>query len=127
MNLARIKVMRSTRCGIVREMNIMIYGLVLEDVEVFKYLGSLVTAEGGMEADVQLRVLEGSKVLGAVRRVLKGRTMNWEVKKTLNQQVIVPTVIYGAETRALREAARRRLNMFEMKCLGPMVGGYEMG
>ena len=84
--------------------------------------GSLVTVVGGEEADVQQRVLEGSKVLGAVRSVLKGRTISWWVKKTLYQQVIVPTVTYGAETWGLREAEKNRLNVFEMKCLRPMVG-----
>ena len=38
------------------------------------------------------------------------------------QQVIVPTVTYAAETWGLREAERRRLNVFEMKCLRPVVG-----
>ena len=75
-----------------------------------------------MEADVQQRVLEGSKVLGAVRSMLKSRTMSLGVKKTLYHQVIVPTVTYGAETWVLREAERRRLNVFEMKCLRPMLG-----
>ena len=76
------------------------------------------------------RVLEGSKVLGAVRDVLKGRTMSWRIKKTLYQQVKVPTVTYGAETWGLREAERRLLNVFQMKCLRPMVGvrdGLELG
>ena len=50
---------------------------MLEEVKAFKYLGAMVTAGGGVEAKVQQRVLEGSKVLGAVRRVLKGRTMSW--------------------------------------------------
>ena len=48
--------------------------------------------------------------------------MSWGLKKTLYQQVIVPTVTYGAETCGLREAERRRLNVFEMKCLRPKVG-----
>ena len=48
--------------------------------------------------------------------------MSWGVKKILYQQVIVPTVTFGAETWGLREAERRRLNEFEMKCLRPMVG-----
>ena len=56
---------------------------MLEEVAVFKYLGSLVTAVGGVEADVQQRVLERNKVLGAVRSVLKCRTMKWGVRKTL--------------------------------------------
>ena len=98
MNIAKSKVMRSARDGIVGEMNIRMDGLVLEEVEVFKYLGSLVTAVGGVEADVQQRVLEGSKMLGAVRSILKGRTMSWGIKKTLYQQVIVPTVTCCTET-----------------------------
>ena len=45
-----------------------------EKCEVFKYLGILVTAVRGVESDVQQRVLEGSKVLGAVRSVMMGWT-----------------------------------------------------
>ena len=75
-NVAKRKVMRSAIDGIVDEMNIMIDGQVLEEMAVFKYLGSLVTAVGGVEADVQQRVLEVSKVLGVVRSILKGRTMS---------------------------------------------------
>ena len=44
------------------------------------------------------------------------------MKKNLYQQVIVPTVTYGAETCGLKEAEKRCLNVFEMKCLRPMVG-----
>ena len=59
------------------------------------------------------RVLEGNKVMGAVRRVLKGRTMSWGVKKSLYQQVIIPTS-HGHIWRGN---------------LGPETygGGYEMG
>ena len=49
MNLAKSKVMRSARYGMVGEMNIMMDGEVLEEVAVFKYLGSLVTAVGGVQ------------------------------------------------------------------------------
>ena len=56
------------------------------------------TAVGGVEADLQQRVLEGSEILGSVRSVLRGWTLSWGVKKTLYQQVIVPTVTYDAET-----------------------------
>ena len=76
MNLDKSKVIRSARDGMVGEMNIMMDGAVLEEVAVFKYTGSLVTADSGVEADVQQRVMEGSKDLGAVRSVLKGRTMS---------------------------------------------------
>ena len=54
---------------------------MLEKMEVCMYLGSLVTAVGAVETDVQQRVLEESKVLGAVRSVQKGRAISWGVKK----------------------------------------------
>ena len=76
-NVVKSKVMRSARDGIVGEMNIIMDGQVLEEVDIFKYLGSLVTVVAGVKADVQQRVFEESKVLGAVRSVLKGSTMSW--------------------------------------------------
>ena len=82
-----------SRDGIFGEMNIMMDGQVLEEVEDFKYLGSLAMAVG---AEVQQRVFESSKVLGAVRSILKGRTMSFGEKKTLYQQVIIPWSLYGA-------------------------------
>ena len=44
------------------------------------------------------------------------------VKKTLYQQVIVPTVTYGAKNWDLRETERRLMNVLEMKCLKYMMG-----
>ena len=51
MNEAKSKIMRSVRDGIVGEMNIVMDAQVLEEVEVSKYLGSLLTAVIGGEAD----------------------------------------------------------------------------
>ena len=46
MNIAKSKAMRSARDGTVGETNIIMDDQVLEEVEVFKYLGSLVTSDG---------------------------------------------------------------------------------
>jgi hypothetical protein len=43
-------------------------------------------------------------------------------KRVLYEGVVVPTVLYGAETWGLRAEERRRLNVFEMKCLRGMAG-----
>ena len=34
----------------------------------------------------------------------------------------MPTVLYGAETWGLRESERKKLNVFEMRCLRSMIG-----
>ena len=54
-------------------MNVMLNGEALEEVDQFKYLGSVIAANGGVEADVRHRVNEGCKVLGALKGVMKNR------------------------------------------------------
>ena len=51
-------------------------------------LSALVKAVGEVEAEVQQGVLEGSKVLRAMRSVLKGMTLSWGYRSWQN---IVPT------------------------------------
>ena len=75
LKLVMSRVMRSVRNSIVEEMNIVLEGRMLEKVEVFNHQGLQVTSKGGIEKEVQQRVLEGSKILGTVRSVLKGTTM----------------------------------------------------
>ena len=49
----------------------------------FKYLGSVVAANGGVEADVHQRVNEGCKVLGAVKGVVNNRGLGMNVKSSI--------------------------------------------
>ena len=58
----------------------------------YKYLGSVIAANGGVEADVCHRVNEGCKVLGALKGVMKNRGLGMNVKKVLYEKVVVPTV-----------------------------------
>ena len=40
--------------------------------------------------------------------------------------VIVPTALYGAEEWGMRSAARRKVDVFEIKCLRSLVGVSRM-
>ena len=80
----------------------MLNGEALEEVDQFKYLGSVIAANGGMEADVRHRVNEGCKVLGAskgvMKYIMKNRGLGMNVKKVLYEKVVMPTVMYGSES-----------------------------
>ena len=121
-NVGKSKVMRCTRSEDGVRMNVRLNGEVLEEVEKFKYLGSMVAAGGGVEADVCNRVNEGCKMLGAMKSVMKCRELGMNVKRELYERIIMPVVLYGAETWGLREAERQKLNVFEMRCLRSMAG-----
>ena len=60
------KVIRCTRNEDGARLNVMLNGEALEEVDQFKYLGSVIAAIGGVEADVRHRVNEGCKMLGAL-------------------------------------------------------------
>ena len=95
-NVGKSKVMRCTRNEDGARLNAMLNGEALGEVNQFKYLGSVIAANGGVEADVRHRVNEGCKVLGALKGVMKNRGLGMNFKKVLYEKVAVPTVMYDS-------------------------------
>ena len=61
----------------------MLNGEALEEVDQFKYLGSVIAANSGVEADVRHRMNEACNVLDALKGVMKNRGLGMNVKKVL--------------------------------------------
>ena len=107
-------------------MHVILNGEPLEEVDCFKYLGSQVAADGGCERDVVHRMNEGYRAWGELKSVLSNRGLGIKVKKCLYEGVIVPTALYEADVWGMRSAERRKVNVFEMKCLRSLVGVSRM-
>ena len=60
-NVGKSKIMRCTRNEDGARLNVMLIGVALEEVDQFKYLGSVIAANGGVEADVHHRVMKDVK------------------------------------------------------------------
>ena len=69
---------------------------LLEEVDSFKYLGSIVSKNGDVVDDVISRVNERSKVSGALSKIWRVGSFGIGVKKIMYERIVVPTVIYGA-------------------------------
>ena len=54
-------------------MQVILNGVLLEEVDCFEYLGSEVAADGGCERDVAHRMNEGYRAWGAPKNVLSNR------------------------------------------------------
>ena len=91
----------------------------------FKYLWSQLAADGGWETDVVHRINEGYRAWGALKSV-NNRGLGINAKKCLYEGVIVPRALYRAEAWSMRSAARRKVNVLEMKCLRNLVGVSRM-
>ena len=68
------------------------------------------------------RMNEGYRAWGVLKSVLSNRGLWIMAKKSLNEGVIVPTALYGAEAWGIRSAERKKVNILEMKCLRSLVG-----
>ena len=82
-NVGKCRVMRCS-AGVESEpLNMRLNGEVLEEVKEFKYMGSMITASGGMDAELRERLGEGGKVMGGLASIWKCGAMSIEAKMCL--------------------------------------------
>ena len=68
-------------------------------------------ADGRCERDVVQRMNEGYRAWGAQKSVLSNRGLGIKAKKCLDEGVILPTALYGAEAWGMRSAERMKVNV----------------
>merc|ERR1712082_140035 len=93
-NVDRSKVLRCSREDPVPRIQIQLGSEQLEQVDSFKYLGSMVTENGTMSREVQSRAIEAGKAMGGLNKIFQNREMGMEAKRGLYESVIVPTALY---------------------------------
>ena len=97
-------------------------GMVMEEVREFKYLGSVFSKHGTVEAEVRERAMQGRKVVGAVGSVMKGRCVSMDVKRGIRDSVLLPTLTYGGETWNWNAGDESRIRSVEMSYLRTACG-----
>ncbi len=89
----------------------------MEEVNEFKYLGSIFCKYGSMEGEIRERAIQGRKVIRSLGQVMKERTVSREVKKALRDSIIVSTVVYASETWVRNQSQRSKIQAVEMSYL----------
>ena len=89
----------------------------LEQVEEFKYLGVSFTKTGDTARAIQERIKLGYAAMNRLTKIWKENTISRSLKIRLFNAIVVPTVLYGAESWVIKQKERKKLLGFEMKCL----------
>jgi len=87
----------------------------LENVESFKYLGSILTNNGRCTCEIKCRIAMAKAAFNK-KRALFTSTLDLELRKKLMKCYIWSIVLYGAETWTLRAVDRKHLESSEMWC-----------
>ena len=92
-------------------------GSQLKRVEDFKYLGSTVQMDGGMEKEVAKRIQAGWGAWRKVTGIMCDRKVPAAVKGRMYKTMIRPAMLYCMETVAVTKGQERKMEVAEMKIL----------
>jgi hypothetical protein len=87
----------------------------LENVETFKYLGSILTNEGRCTCEIKCKIAMAKAAINKKRAPFSS-TLDLELRKKLVKCYIWSIALYGAENGTLREADQKQMESFEMWC-----------
>nr|VZI00466.1 unnamed protein product [Spirometra erinaceieuropaei] len=97
---------------------ISVNGTQLQVVENFPYLGSTVSRNTKIDNKVANRISKASQAFGRLQSTVWNRHgLQLSTKLKMYKAVILPTLLYGAETWTVYAKQTRRLNHFHLSCL----------
>jgi hypothetical protein len=89
----------------------------IERVEEFKYLGTTLTNQNSIQAEIKSRLKLGSACYYSVQNLLSCRLLSKNLKIKIYRTIILPVVLYGCEVWSLTLREERRLKVYENRVL----------
>lgn len=95
----------------------------LEMVDGFLYLGSFLSRDGNTSEEVARRISRAAKAFGALKfPIFRNQDLSLSTKRKVYSAVVLPTLLYGAETWPVKAQDMTRLNSFHMGCIRSILG-----
>ena len=95
----------------------------VECVEEFPYLGSIITASGRVDTEVEIRITQASKAFGALRKpVFQDRNLSLHTKRVIYEACVLSVLLYGAECWIPLRKHLQKIDTFHHRCLRVIVG-----
>jgi len=110
-NVDKTKVMASDGIAC----RIFIQNELLEQVDTFAYLGSLITEDSECTTEFSTRLNRGQAIGASLHKIRKSHNIPNSTKIRLMKAVVWPVATYGCESWTLRKNEETRLDAFEMK------------
>ena len=96
---------------------ILIQNELLEQVDTFPYLSSLITEDGECTTEFHTRLNRGQAIGASLQKIWKSHSIPISTKIRLMKALLWPVATYGCESWTLRKNEETRLDTFDMKGL----------
>ena len=88
-----------------------------------KYLGVMISGDGSMEREVEARIGCASRVIGGMSQaILRRRELSKQSKLKLVNATVMPVLMYGCETWAVRKEQKSKIQATQMNILRRIEG-----
>ena len=105
------------------DIQVEIRGQKLESVSTLVYLGSKLSLGNDLGPEVARRIGLAAAAFGLLRKPLwKKSEIDKETKFQVYKAVVLPTLLYGAETWTTKQKDIKKLNTFHLRCLRSIIG-----
>jgi hypothetical protein len=88
----------------------------------FKYLGTTLTDQNGMQEEIKSRLKSVNACYHSVQCLLSSSLLSMNVKLKIYKTIILPVVLYGCETWSLTLREEHRVSVFENRVLRGIFG-----
>ena len=100
------------------EPNILVNGTRLEVVDTFVYLGSTLSRDGALDAEIYARIQKAAVAFGKLeKRVWADRGISINTKIEVYRTCVITVLLYAAETWTTLKKHIKLLEHFHLKCL----------
>ena len=96
---------------------IIVNGIPVENVNRFTYLGSKLSSDGQVEADINTRMGLASATFMKMHSIWRSSNIKRKLKIKLFQALILPICLYASETWKISIKTKKRLDAFQQRCL----------
>lgn len=94
--------------------NLTIHGEVIEKVEKYKYLGTIINESNDYTEEIKSRIAQSRNTFNKMRNVLCSRDLNMKLKIRLLRCYVFAVLYYGMEAWTLKKNIIDRLEAFEL-------------
>jgi len=89
-------------------------------IESFQYLGSIITDDGRIDAEIDKGIASASRDFGALRQaVFKDNNLSVDTKRKAYQSCVLLVLLYGEECWT---PLKRKLDVFHHRCIHTVLG-----
>ena len=119
MNLSKTSVMLNENAT---TYTVAVDGNTIEKVDRYVYLGKTVTEAGDLLPEIKRSIALGCAAFSKVANIMKSRKASMKIKRKVHNEYVLPVMMYGTETWALKKAHMELLSVVQGK-MEHIMGG----